>query len=583
MQDYSNQEYEVSFRWEIEDITLSPLKRGERLCSPSFTVSTLGATKWYLVLIPEGTVDPAYMSLYLCRESGESQIKRVTANVRLKLCTAGNLLRSKSQTCKDISFGEKDSWGYEKFLKRKELDIMLEQACVRSIIIRCDICASNTMAVKYKWTENEGLQNLSNNFLSVYESGRFADVVLHCEGTDVMAHRCILAARLPKLSLQLGLVNSKKLVVHCNIENISLPALKCILFYAYSGKINLLPFEIPSDLLIVAIRYEMWDLIQKMKTYPSFYSATTTFNVEHESVCWRVDKSCLLKNNNFSLVRIVPSASLYIDSIVITCHLNMDPKTNLVETGAISIFLSGFEKKFSVSLSCWISVNSQRNTLLSLYVGKHLFTDHNRWDIPLDISGVPVEHCLDLICELDFCDGVGSSTIREGWTSSETPVSYFNDFSTLSNNLLGLLFMSNCYDFIIVCENRTFPVHTVVLAARSPVFNRMLQYNMLEMRFRRVIIEDVRSTIVQLMLSYMYSGTVRDLEYGEAFDLYRAADKYDMSVLKERCSWFLMSFLNVRNVRCFLALAYFHSDPVMMKHALKFLEKTYSYVDLGSF
>ncbi|GFY39261.1 speckle-type POZ protein B [Trichonephila inaurata madagascariensis] len=580
MQYYSNKEYEVSFRWEIEDFTLSPLKRGEKLCSPSFTVSTLGATKWYLVLIPEGTIDPAYMSLYLCRENGGSKIKRVTANFKLELCTDGNLLRSKSQTCKDISFGEKDSWGYEKFLRRKELDTMLEQSCVRSIIIRCGICASN---IKSKWTENAGLQNLSDNFLSVYESGQFSDVVLHCEDTDVMAHRCILAARLPKLSLQLGLLNSETLVARCDIVNISLPALKCILFYAYSGKMNLPPSEIPPDLLVVAIRYELWDLIQKMKTYPSFYLATTIFNVEHESVSWRIDKSSLLKNNNFSLVRIVPSVSLYIDSIVITCYLNMDPKTNLVEAGGINIFLSGFEKKCSVSLSWWISVNSQESTLLNLYVGNHLFTDHNQWYIPLDIRGVPVEHCLDLICELDFCDGISSSTIREGWTSSKTPVSHFNDFSTLSNNLSGLLFTSNCYDFVIVCENQTFPVHAIVLAARSPVFNRMLQYDMIERRCRRVIIEDARSTIVQLMLSYMYSGIVRDLKYGEAFDLYRAADKYDMSVLKERCSWFLMSSMNVRNVRCLLALAYFHSDTVMIKHAFKFLEKTYLHVDLGSF
>ncbi|GFQ94072.1 protein roadkill [Trichonephila clavata] len=439
------------------------------------------------------------------------------------------------------------------------------------------------MAAKSNWTENAGLQNLSDNFLSAYESGQFADVVLHCDGTDVMAHRCILAARLPNLSLQLGLVNSEKLKVRCNIENISLPVLKCILFYAYTGKLSLPPSEITPDLMIVAIRYELWDLIQKMRTYPTFYSATTTFNIEHESVAWSIDKSYLLKNNNLSLVRIVPSVSLYIDSIVITCHLNMDPKTNLVETGSINIFLNGFEKKFSVSLSCYISINSQRSKLFSLYVGKHLFTDHNQWYIPLDISGVPVEYCLDLTCELDFCDGVSSSTIREGWMSSETPVSHFYDFSTLSNNLLGLLSISNCYDFAIVCENLTFPVHAIVLAARSPVFNRMLQYDMIEMRCKRVVIEDVKSTIVQLMLSYMYSGEIWDLEYHEAFDLYRAADKYDISVLKERCSWFLMSFLNVQNVRCLLALAYFHSDHVMMNRAFKFLEKTYSYVDLGSF
>ncbi|GFQ94070.1 hypothetical protein TNCT_5171 [Trichonephila clavata] len=120
MHDYSNQEYEVSFRWEIEDFTLNPLKRGEKLFSPSFTVSTLGATKWHLVLIPEETVDPAYMSLYLCRESGGSNIKRVAANFKLKLGT-DSLFRSKSKIGKDILFGKNDSWGYANFLKEKRL------------------------------------------------------------------------------------------------------------------------------------------------------------------------------------------------------------------------------------------------------------------------------------------------------------------------------------------------------------------------------------------------------------------------------------------------------------------------------
>ncbi|GIY03857.1 protein roadkill [Caerostris darwini] len=166
---------------------------------------------------------------------------------------------------------------------------------------------------------------------------------------------------------------------------------------------------------------------------------------------------------------------------------------------------------------------------------------------------------LDVTCEVSLCDGVASSKVRES-VMLHNDIPRYHDFRALSSDMLRLLASRAYSDFTIVVGDHAFAVHTAVLVARSPVFSKMLQHDMVEKETRRVVIRDVRPVIVQLMLMYMYTGTVRGLEFNEAIDLYEAADKYFVDVLKKRCAHLLLSIAKEDNLCLLFDLADKHSD-----------------------
>ena len=55
-------------------------------------------------------------------------------------------------------------------------------------------------------------------------------------------------------------------------------------------------------------------------------------------------------------------------------------------------------------------------------------------------------------------------------------------------------------DITIVCQDKTFPVHSSFLCSRSTVFAAMLTHDTKEAKERKIEIEDATSDIVDLLL-----------------------------------------------------------------------------------
>lgn len=55
-------------------------------------------------------------------------------------------------------------------------------------------------------------------------------------------------------------------------------------------------------------------------------------------------------------------------------------------------------------------------------------------------------------------------------------------------------------DFTIVCEDKSFPVHSAFLCSRSSVFKAMLKNETKEAKDRKVEIKDVSPDILELFL-----------------------------------------------------------------------------------
>ena len=90
-------------------------------------------------------------------------------------------------------------------------------------------------------------------------------------------------------------------------------------------------------------------------------------------------------------------------------------------------------------------------------------------------------------------------------------------------------------DFTIKADGQLFKCHKAILAARSPVFQRMLNIDMRESATNELTLTDVSPDNVKDMLSFIYNDNVE--HYGEkARDLLPVAEKYDLADLKTECS-----------------------------------------------
>ncbi|GBM95829.1 Speckle-type POZ protein-like [Araneus ventricosus] len=99
-------------------------------------------------------------------------------------------------------------------------------------------------------------------------------------------------------------------------------------------------------------------------------------------------------------------------------------------------------------------------------------------------------------------------------------------------------------------------------AARSPVFAAMFKNPMKECRENKVYIVDVYLCILQIMLTYMYTGKMSNLTVFTASELLYVADKYQLQDLKRVCCYFLEDNISLGNVLKILVLGDLHCEDL---------------------
>ncbi len=134
---------------------------------------------------------------------------------------------------------------------------------------------------------------------------------------------------------------------------------------------------------------------------------------------------------------------------------------------------------------------------------------------------------------------------------------------------IGDLFLNPLHsDFVIHCENRAFPCHKFVLAARSDVFKAMLQNENSENLLAEVTLNDVHWDTLETMLAFLYTDNV-DLSK-ICSDLLVTADKYNVSRLYEICVFTMKKNLSVHNVLETMVTAFLVNSEELMKASSTF-------------
>ena len=166
------------------------------------------------------------------------------------------------------------------------------------------------------------------------------------------------------------------------------------------------------------------------------------------------------------------------------------------------------------------------------------------------------------------------------WLVCETPMpqqieasATVNKFAVeLTENFASYCCSKELSDIQIKCQDKTFDAHQLILSARSPVFKRMLESDMVEKKSRVIEIKQLNSDIVQEMLKFIYTGKciVNDATIDPQFvkQLFEAADMYQLDSLKAYCGDVLIPSLVPDNALSLLLLGDMYSAEKLKKHAL---------------
>jgi len=162
------------------------------------------------------------------------------------------------------------------------------------------------------------------------------------------------------------------------------------------------------------------------------------------------------------------------------------------------------------------------------------FIPHNLLRLDQQNNQITPDDKLTVLCEITI-DGKdvqqsGQALVKPKPSSKICPEKLSTDFNFLLES-------GQFSDVMIKCEGTELACHKIILGARSPVFNAMFIHNMTENQKKEIEIEDLEIETVQDMLKYMYAGKIENLNTRSP-RLLEAADKYQLSELKEICEVF---------------------------------------------
>ncbi|XP_078151094.1 BTB/POZ and MATH domain-containing protein 1-like [Carex rostrata] len=178
-----------------------------------------------------------------------------------------------------------------------------------------------------------------------------------------------------------------------------------------------------------------------------------------------------------------------------------------------------------------------------------------------------INDCFTLLCTIYIAAGDSSSIAQPESCSLGVPPFDLHD------QLERLLKSRERTDVEFVVGGESFPVHRLILAARSPVFNAELFGNMAEASMKVIKINDMKAWVFSALLHFIYTDrlplpehdVVPETETGDvslaqketvfAQHLLVAADRYGVEGLRVICEERLCKNVNIESVMSTLDLA----------------------------
>ncbi|XP_042519871.1 BTB/POZ domain-containing protein At1g55760-like [Macadamia integrifolia] len=189
------------------------------------------------------------------------------------------------------------------------------------------------------------------------------------------------------------------------------------------------------------------------------------------------------------------------------------------------------------------------------------------WTIETPITG-------KLIIDLEFLDLKIASP-----NGGEPSSIWAQEFIQKQSNGAGLASLGRMLsesihtDITIYASDGSIGAHRAVLAARSPIFCSMFSHEVKEKELSSINISDISIEACHAFLNYIYGNIQHDEFLTHRLALLRAADKYDISDLKEACHESLLEDIDTKNVLERLENASLYQLPNLKSSCMRYLVK----------
>ncbi|KAL6544590.1 hypothetical protein OROMI_023452 [Orobanche minor] len=189
------------------------------------------------------------------------------------------------------------------------------------------------------------------------------------------------------------------------------------------------------------------------------------------------------------------------------------------------------------------------------------------WAIEVPLTGKFIIDVEFLDLKIASRDGSGPFSIwSEGLTQR-------NSNETALASLGRMLSESIHTDIVINASGGTISAHRAVLASRSHVFRSMFSHDLKEKEMSAVDIPDMSIEACRALLNYIY-GNIGNGEFSaHRLALLGAADKYDISDLKDACHESLLVDIDTKNVLERLQNASLYQLPGLKSSCMRYLVK----------
>ncbi len=154
----------------------------------------------------------------------------------------------------------------------------------------------------------------------------------------------------------------------------------------------------------------------------------------------------------------------------------------------------------------------------------------------------------------------------------ENIVSAEESESNLTRDVAKLWKNPDFADINLKCDDKIFPCHKIILAARSDVFQAMFgSKSFSESITNETVIEDCKSEVLANLLKFIYTDKL-EADLYNCLDLMMLADKYNVKKLRKKCERAIASSINCSNAVALLCTASNMEAPILLKSAAKFID-----------
>lgn len=399
------------------------------------------------------------------------------------------------------------------------------------LYIECQLIVSYDYA-KFTTSIEQGIKLLSEDMFRFFLSKNINDVSLKIKDKFVAAHKAILGARNPTFATIFKNQPEGIGSIDMFLPFINIDALEKVVAYLYSGNLQTVIGKPSVSIYECASILEISEVLDYYE--PDNLTIRSSVEPTEFTLVWFVREFESL-NQEFIL-----SPSFTEARSGTTWRLRLLPKGAENYNGFISVYGEIIDGMTALNVSFEIAISDAKNNFFChrkaqksmkfcgiLGFGDFVSRDYLKNNSLLE-SGV-----LRIVYKVQMSTKAPKTVCESSSISIVTTNTPTEALKLFSEEMANMFVEGNFSDAVMICENRLFKVHKCIFASRSDTLSKIIWEKLRNETEIEVLY--IKPDALNIILLYIYCGTIPDYSYEIIRDVYRNAEHFNMYGLMNKC------------------------------------------------